>query len=261
MLVDSHCHLNYAELSAKLDFYLKEMSINKIAYALCVATNPNNFMPILKIAKENSNIFASIGVHPDEDKDIVVTAADLLQYASAHKVIAIGETGLDYYHTLPNEAKYQQTRFLTHIDAAKKADLPLIIHTRNSFADTLAIMHENNAAAVGAVMHCFTENIEEAKKCLDLGFYISISGVVTFKNAVTVQDMAKYVPLDMLLVETDAPFLAPTPFRGKTNHPALVWHTAKFLAELKGVSLETLAAHTTANFFKLFKKATRILNS
>lgn len=255
MLVDSHCHLNYTDLSSNLDFYLDEMAVNKVSHALCVATNPDNFVDILKIAEEQPNVFASIGIHPDEDEKIVISAENLLKHISHPKVVAIGETGLDYFHTLPDKAKYQHTRFLTHIDVAKKANLPLIIHTRNSFADTLSIMKGSGAVELGAVMHCFTENIENAKKCLDLGFYISISGVVTFKNAHIVQDMAKYVPLDMLLVETDAPFLAPAPFRGKTNHPALVMYTAKYLAELKGVTFEELASKTTENFFRLFKKA------
>lgn len=258
MLIDSHCHLNYAELSSNLGFYLNEMSTNKVSHALCVATNPDNFAAVLTIASENPNIFASIGVHPDDCPELVISAEDLLKHVSHPKVVAIGETGLDYFHTLPDNAKYQHSRFLTHITVAKKANLPLVIHTRNSFADTLALMKDNGVAEVGAVMHCFTENMENAKKCLDLGFYISISGVVTFKNAHIVQDMAKYVPLDMLLVETDAPFLAPMPFRGKTNHPALVLHTAKYLAELKDVTFEELASKTTANFFRLFKKASKI---
>lgn len=255
MLVDSHCHLNYEDLSSNLPFYLNEMSVNGVSHALCVATNPDNFNDVLKIADENSNIFASIGVHPDDDAEILLTLDELLNHAKHKKVVAIGETGLDYYHTTPDNARYQHERFLLHINAAKKSGLPLIIHTRNSFDDTLSIMRDNGVNEVGAVMHCFTENLENAKKCLELGFYISISGVVTFKNASIVQEMAKYVPLDRILVETDAPFLAPTPFRGKTNHPALVVHTAKYLAELKGISFEMLASKTTENFFRLFNKA------
>lgn len=255
MLVDSHCHLNYADLYSNLEFYLEEMHKNQVDYALCVATKPSEFSNVLKIANTHKNIFAAMGVHPDEEASVNVTKEDLLKLAREDKVIAIGETGLDYYHTKPNEAKHQHERFILHIDVATETNLPLVIHTRNSFDDTISIMRENNAMAPGAVMHCFTQDIECAKRCLDLGFYISISGVVTFKNASMVQEMAKYVPLDMLLVETDAPFLAPVPFRGKTNHPALVIHTAQYVAELKKLPLEEVAAQTTKNFFKLFKKA------
>lgn len=258
MLVDSHCHLNYPDLLPNSQFYLEEMKINGVGYALCVATNPDNFADVIKLATDNHNIFASIGVHPDDAPEIIVGVDELLIHCQNPKVIAIGETGLDYYHTTPDNAEYQRKRFLLHIEVAKKTNLPLIIHTRNSFVDTLDMMRGNNVSEVGAVMHCFTENLENAKKCLDLGFYISISGVVTFKNATIVQEMAKYVPLDMLLIETDAPFLAPTPFRGKTNHPALVLHTAQYLAELKGITFDELAYATTNNFFRLFKKAQKL---
>lgn len=257
MLVDSHCHLNYPDLLPNIQFYLNEMKNNNVGYALCVATNPDNFSDVIKMATDHNNIFASIGVHPDDSSEVSVSREELLENCKNPKVVAIGETGLDYYHTTPENAKYQHKRFLLHIDVAKETNLPLIIHTRNSFVDTINMMRENNANSVGAVMHCFTENLENAKKCLDLGFYISISGVVTFKNANIVQEMAKYVPLDMLLIETDAPFLAPTPFRGKTNHPALVLHIAQYLAELKDISFDELALATTNNFFRLFKKAQR----
>lgn len=257
MLVDSHCHLNYPDLLPNLNSYLDEMKNNSVGYALCVATHPSNFSDVVKMATDHSNLFASVGVHPDDGPDTVVSREELLEYSKYPKVVAIGETGLDYYHTTPDNAKYQHDRFILHMDVAKETNLPLIIHTRNSFNDTINMMRENNASQVGAVMHCFTENLECAKICLELGFYISISGVVTFKNAHIVKEMAKYVPLDRLLVETDAPFLAPTPFRGKTNHPALVIHTAHYLAELKGISFDELSDVTTNNFFKLFKKAIR----
>jgi len=256
MLIDSHCHLNFNQLESNIDFYLEEMQKNQINYALCVGTNPDNLEQIIALANNYPQIFAAIGVHPDERlNDFTLTPEFLLQYTTNPKVIAIGETGLDYYSIKDNDMTWQRERFILHIDVAKMANLPLIIHTRESIADTLSILSRHDAMAVGAVMHCFTENLENAKKCLDLGFYISISGIVTFKNAAVVQEVAKYVPLDRLLVETDAPFLAPVPFRGKVNHPALVLHTAKYIASLKGIKLEVLANATCYNFFNLFKKA------
>lgn len=259
MLVDSHCHLNFDELYNSLDSYLEQMKLNQVTHALCVGTRPDNLEKIINIANTHENIFASVGVHPDEKlEDFTLTHEYLSQYVNNPKVIAIGETGLDYYRVddLPNQdMKWQHERFIVHIDVAKQSKLPLIIHTRESIDDTLLIMKEHNASDAGAVMHCFTENLSNAKRCLDMGFYISISGIVTFKNAATIQEVARYVPIDRLLVETDAPFLAPTPFRGKLNHPALVLHTAQFVADLKGMSLESLAMATTNNFFTLFNKA------
>ena len=261
MLVDSHCHLNFDELYNNLDSYLEQMKANNVTHALCVGTRPDNLERIIGIANKYDNVFASVGIHPDELlPNFDLSQEFLLKYVTNSKVIAIGETGLDYYRTddLPpdkKDMKWQHERFILHIEVAKKSNLPLIIHTRESIADTLLLMKEHNAIEAGAVMHCFTENLDNAKRCLDMGFYISMSGIVTFKNAATIQEVAKYVPLDRLLVETDAPFLAPTPFRGKVNHPALVMHTAKYVADLKGISFETLASATTNNFFTLFHKA------
>ncbi|MCC2624745.1 MAG: TatD family deoxyribonuclease [Burkholderiales bacterium] len=261
MLVDSHCHLNFDELYNNLDSYLEQMKANKVTHALCVGTRPDNLEKIIAIANAHENIFASVGVHPDERLEgFKLTHEFLVQYAAHPKVVAIGETGLDYYRVddlLPAEKdmKWQHERFILHIEVARISQLPLIIHTRESIDDTLAIMKEHKAVEAGAVMHCFTENLDNAKRCLDMGFYISISGIVTFKNAHIVQEVAKYVPRDRLLVETDAPFLAPTPFRGKTNHPANTLYTAQFIADLRGVSLESLANDTTNNFFTLFHKA------
>ena len=258
MLVDSHCHLNFPELHDDLDNYLALMRQNDVDYALCVGTRPDNLERIVAMATKYPHLFASVGIHPDEKlDDFTLTPEFLEQYTSNPKVIAIGETGLDYYRVQNEDMSWQHQRFIMHIELAKKVDLPLIIHTRESIADTLQIMRENNAMQAGAVMHCFTENLENANKCLELGFYISISGIVTFKNAAIIQEVAKYMPLDMLLIETDAPFLAPTPFRGKTNHPALVKYTAQYIADLKGVSMDKLAQATSNNFFKLFKKAER----
>lgn len=266
MLIDSHCHLNFDELYNNLGDYLQKMSDNKVTHALCVGTRPDNLEKVISIASSHSNIFASVGIHPDERLEGFDLSAEYLkQFVTHPKVIAIGETGLDYYRIddLPVEQKgikWQQERFILHIDVSKQSKLPLIIHTRESIDDTLSIMREHNAVEAGAVMHCFTENLSNAKRCLDMGFYISISGIATFKNAAIIQEVARYVPLDRLLVETDAPFLAPTPFRGKVNHPALVLYTAQFVADLKGISLDQLATATTANFFKLFNKANEYVN-
>lgn len=255
MLVDSHCHLNFDELYNNLDSYLSQMEDNKVSHALCVATRPDNIPRILEIAGKYSNIYASVGIHPDEILEgFDLTKEFLLQYISNSKVIAIGETGLDYYRVEQGlDMTWQHDRFRLHIEIANQTKLPLIIHTRSSIDDTLAIMKENNASK--AVMHCFTESVENAKKCLDMGYYISISGIVTFKNAQTIKDVAKYVPLDRLLVETDSPFLAPVPFRGKQNHPALVSYVAQYVADLRQISFDNLAMSTTQNFFNLFDKA------
>ena len=259
MFIDSHCHLNFPELIEKLDHYLAEMKLNLVDYALCVGTRPENLEVIVDLANKNKNLFASVGIHPDERLDeFVLTKDSLLQYVNNPKVIAIGETGLDYYNCKDDDMTWQHDRFRLHIEVAKQANLPLIIHTRESIADTLSIMKENNAIEAGAVMHCFTENLESAKKCLDMGFYISMSGIVTFKNALSVQEVARYVPLDRLLIETDAPFLAPMPFRGKTNHPALVKYTAQFIADLRRLPLNDIAMCTRNNFFNLFKKALQV---
>ncbi|MBP9743169.1 MAG: TatD family hydrolase [Burkholderiales bacterium] len=256
MLIDSHCHLNFSELYDNLDECLSQMQQSGVDYALCVGTRPDNLERIVQLANDHSNLFASVGIHPDERLDnFVLTQEFLLKYTTNAKVIAIGETGLDYFRIKDEDMTWQRERFILHIETAKEVDLPLIIHTRESIVDTLAIMREYDAMKPGAVMHCFTENLENAKKCLDLGFYISISGIVTFKNALIVQEVAKYIPLDMLLIETDAPFLAPAPFRGKTNHPALIKHTAQYIADIKGIGIETLAHATSDNFFNLFKKA------
>ncbi len=256
MFVDSHCHLNFSELFDNIDEYLGLMQQNQVEYALCVGTRPDNLERIINLATKYNNLFASVGIHPDEKlNDFVLTHEYLEKYLLHPKVIAIGETGLDYYKVQDEDMSWQHERFILHVEVAKKANLPLIIHTRESIKDTIDIMRDHDAMSPGAVMHCFTENLENAKKCLDLGFYISISGIVTFKNANIVQEVAKYVPLDMLLIETDSPFLAPVPFRGKTNHPALVKYTAQYISDLKGISLEVLANATKDNFFKLFKKA------
>lgn len=261
MLIDSHCHLNFPELQENIDNYLIQMQENKVDYALCIGTRPDNLDAVVKLADKYPNIFATVGVHPDERCEEYTIDKKLLEkYLDNPKVVGIGETGLDYYRVNDEDMSWQHDRFKLHIEVALLANLPLVIHTRNSIEDTIKILKENNAQRCGAVMHCFSESIESAKKCLDLGFYISISGIVTFKNALAIQELAKFVPLDRLLVETDSPFLAPVPFRGKTNHPALVKHTAQYIADLKAISLEDLGYQTSKNFFELFSKAKKGIN-
>lgn len=256
MFVDSHCHLNFPDLVADLDLHLAQMEENKVTHALCVGVDLENFPQVLALAEEHDNLFASVGVHPSHDEGEEPTLERLLELAQWKKVVAIGETGLDYYWH-KDQPEWQRERFRTHIRAAKQAGLPLIIHTRESAADTLRILREEGAAEVGGVMHCFTESWEVAEQALELGFYLSFSGVVTFKSAVELKEVAKKVPLDRLLIETDAPYLAPVPFRGKLNHPALVRHVAECLADLRGLPLHEVAAASTDNFFRLFTRANR----
>lgn len=256
MLVDSHCHLNFPELSSDLDGFLAQMEVNQVTHALVVATRPDNIAKVIEIAETKEYLFASAGIHPDEKlPDFKLTPEFLLDYARHSKVIAIGETGLDYHWNKDQDMTWQHERFNTHIEVAKQTNLPLIIHTREAAADTHQMLKEGNVELCGAVMHCFTEDKDWTRKFLDLDCYISLSGIATFKSATQVHEVAKYVPLDRLLVETDAPYLAPVPFRGKLNHPALVRHTAQYIADLRQISLEELAVATTQNFFKLFAKA------
>ncbi len=257
MFVDSHCHLAFNDLYSNLEYYLNLMKENKISRALSVATNPQDQLRVIELINKYDFIFGSVGIHPDEilDEDFNFSESYLYELAKHEKIIAIGETGLDYYRLDLNEEQkqvsIQKDRFIKHMHVAAKLDLPLIIHTRgDSYNDVLDMMRDHGMKK--AVMHCFTENLEVAKRSLDLGYYISISGIVTFKNATQVQEVAKYVPLDRLLIETDAPFLAPVPFRGKLNHPALLIHTAQYIAGLKNISLEEIAFHTTDNFNRLF---------
>jgi TatD DNase family protein len=258
MLIDSHCHLNLLESQDGLDDYLLQMKQNQVGYALCIGTRPDDLKDVVAIADKYPNIFATVGIHPDGKlPDFIFTKDILLQYLNNPKVIGIGETGLDYYHSKDADMTWQHDRFKLHIEVAVAENLPLVIHTRNSVDDTISILRDHQAAKCGAVMHCFTESLEHARQCLDLGFYISISGIVTFKNAVEVQELAKFVPLDRLLIETDSPYLAPMPFRGKQNHPALVKYTGQYIADLRGVSLEVIGNATSNNFFTLFKKAKR----
>lgn len=252
MLVDSHCHLNFPELASNLPEIFANMKKNDVGYALCVGVNLKAFHEVLALAERYPNVYASVGVHPDYEEEKEPTAEELAELANHPKVIAIGETGLDYYR-LKGDLEWQRERFRNHIRAAKLRGKPLIIHTREAAADTLRIMEEEGAATVGGVMHCFTESLEVAERAIALNFHISFSGIVTFKNALQLKEVARKIPLGRMLVETDSPYLAPVPFRGKTNQPAYVKQIAEEIARLRGISEEELAEATTRNFISLFR--------
>ncbi len=254
MLIDSHCHINFPELADQAELLLAQMRQNHVSHALCVAVNLPEWPSVLDMAERYPNLYASVGVHPDYEDTPEPSVGQLVELARHPKVIAIGETGLDYYR-LQGDLEWQRNRFRTHIRAARECGKPLIIHTRSAAEDTLRILQEENAQDCGGVMHCFTETWDVAQTALALGFYISFSGIVTFKNATQIKEVAQQVPLERMLVETDAPYLAPVPFRGKLNHPALVRHVAEHIADLRGESLSVIAQATTANFFRLFKVA------
>ena len=253
MFIDSHCHLDFPDLIADLPAVLATMRANRVLKALCVSVNLADFPNVLQLAVEHDELYASVGVHPDYEDVEEPTVDGLCKLAGHPKVIAIGETGLDYYRLI-GDLSWQRERFRTHIQAAKIARKPLIIHTRSASEDTIRLMQEENAAAVGGVMHCFTESWEVAQSALDLGFYISFSGIVTFKNAKAIQEVAQKVPLDRMLIETDAPYLAPVPYRGKTNQPGWVKNVAEVIAQLRGCTIDEVAENTTANFERLFIK-------
>ncbi len=252
MLVDSHCHLNFPELAERVDEALELMRANGVTHALCVSVTLEDFPQVRAIAERYPHVYGSVGVHPDYPDVPLVTEADLVERASHPKIIAIGETGLDYFR-IKGDTEWQRERFRTHIRAARRCRKPLIIHMREAAPDTLRIMGEEGAGEVGGVMHCFTETWEVARGALDLGFHISFSGIVTFKNAEALRDVARRVPLERMLIETDSPYLAPVPYRGKTNEPALVKHVAEEIARQRGITLEEVGAATSGNFFRLFK--------
>lgn len=254
ILVDSHCHLNFPELKANLPAIKQAMQDNGVAYALCISVTLADFPQVLALAEDNPHFFASVGVHPDYEDIAEPSVNELIALANHPKIIAVGETGLDYFR-LSGNLEWQRERFRTHIRAAIACGKPLIIHTRNAAEDTIRIMHEENANQVGGVMHCFTESLEVAKQAIALGFYISFSGIVTFKNALTIKEVAKQVPLNKILVETDSPYLAPVPYRGKINQPSYVKYVAAEIASLRGISFEEVAAASTDNFFRLFAHA------
>ena len=254
MLVDSHCHINFPELANNMDAVRQSMLDHQVGHALCVSVTLNKFPEVLAMAEAHNNIYASVGVHPDYEDEDAFTVEDLVRLAQHPKVVAIGETGLDYFR-LTGDLEWQRERFRTHIRAAIKAGKPLIIHTRAAAEDTIRIMREENAQLVGGVMHCFTESLEVALQAIELGFYISFSGIVTFKNTLALKEVAKSIPLNRILVETDSPYLAPVPFRGKINQPAYVKYVAEEVARLRGIPVEEVATATTQNFFDLFKQA------
>ena len=254
-LIDSHCHINFDGLIQRLPEILDNMSANQVCQALAISVSRDTFNEVRALAEQHNHIYATVGIHPDSETAEEFNLEELLQHAQHPKVVGIGETGLDY-HWCSGDLTWQHNRFITHIQAAKQANLPLIIHTRQAADDTMRLLSEH--AAPKAVMHCFSEDIRVAKIALDLGYYISFSGILTFKNAKDIQAAAQYCPLDRILVETDAPFLAPVPHRGKQNEPAYVRHTAEFLAQLRGESLEQVAHATTENFYRLFEKVQRI---
>ena len=254
MFVDSHCHIDFPELADRIDDVLANMAQNRVAHALCVSVTLEDFPRVLGLAERHSHLFASVGVHPDHTEGAEPTVDDLLQRSNHPKVVAIGETGLDYFR-LTGDLEWQRARFRNHIRAARACRKPLIIHTREAAVDTLAVMKEEGADEAGGVMHCFTETWEVASQAMDLNFYISFSGIITFKNALQLKQVAQQVPLERLLIETDSPYLAPVPHRGKPNQPAFVKHVAEEVARLRGITVEEVAQASTENFFRLFKDA------
>jgi TatD DNase family protein len=237
---------------------LAKMAENKVTHALCVSVDLPDFPRVLALAEQYPHIYASVGVHPDYEDTPEPTVAQLVELADHPKIVAIGETGLDYYR-LEGDLEWQRERFRTHIRASRETRKPLIIHTRAASEDTIRIMREEGAGTdkggVAGVMHCFTESLDVALAAIEMGFYISFSGIVTFKSAKELQAVARALPLDRILIETDSPYLAPVPYRGKMNEPGYVAHVAEYLADLKGVPLRDIADRTTDNFFNLFKAA------
>jgi TatD DNase family protein len=265
MYTDSHCHLNFPELMSQLDSIQLAMVAAQVTRAMVICTTMEKFDEVHNLAMTNDNMWATVGVHPDNEGVREPSLQDLLEGAARPKVVAIGETGLDYYQMDERKGgrtvadmEWQRERFRTHIRAARQTGLPLVIHTRQASVDTIAILKEEGetggAGCAGGVFHCFTESQEVARAALDLGFYISLSGILTFKTAADLREVAKFVPDDRLLIETDSPYLAPVPYRGKLNNPSYVPFVAKLLGELRGCSSEAIGELTTKNFLKLFAK-------
>ncbi len=257
MLVDSHCHIPLLGEDTSVEDVLKTAKQLDVSHLLCVSVDLESYPVILELAKTHNNIFASVGLHPNSQVEKEPQVNDLAELAMSDEVVAVGETGLDYYRST-GDLDWQRQRFRTHIQAARQVQKPLIIHSRESKSDIIKILKEEGADSVGGVMHCFVDDWETAKNAIDLGFYISFSGIVTFKNAKEVQEVAKKIPLDRLLIETDAPYLTPIPYRGKPNQPGYVRYVAEFLSELRGEEFNKIAEQTTANFFNLFKHAKQL---
>ena len=263
MFVDSHCHLNFPELISQLPQIRQSMAEAQVDRALCICTTMEEFSAVHALATGYDNFWATVGVHPDNEGVAEPSVQDLLERAALPRVVAIGETGLDYYGMDDRKGgrsiadlEWQRERFRTHIRAARAAAKPLVIHTRSASQDTLAILREEGEDGAGnragGVFHCFTETAEVARAALDRGYYISFSGIVTFKNAQDLRDVAAFVPMDRLLIETDSPYLAPVPYRGKTNNPSYVPYVAQQLAQVKGLSVQQVAEATSRNFEQLF---------
>lgn len=255
LFVDSHCHLDRLDLTpfnGQIDAVLEMARDNGVGKMLNVSISMENFPDVLAIAKAHQDIYATVGVHPNEQGGHEPDVDELVKLATDPKIIGIGETGLDYFRS-EGDLGWQHERFRTHIRAAKQAHKPLIIHCRDAKSDTMTILKEEGADAVGGIMHCFVEDWETARQAMEMGFYISFSGIVTFKNAVELKEVAKRVPQEWLLIETDSPYLAPVPHRGKSNQPAYVRHVAEHLAELRSTTVGEIAQATTANFMRLFR--------
>ena len=256
MFIDSHCHLDFPEFQSRLPEVLGNMEKANVKHALCVSVDLPDFPKVLKLAEDYPHLYASVGVHPDYEDTPEPSFEFLVETAKHPKIVAIGETGLDYYRMGDRSyesMEWQRERFRTHIRAAIASRRPLIIHTRSASEDTLRILEEEGASQIGGVMHCFTESLDVAQAAIKMGFFISFSGIVTFKSAKDLQETCRQVPLDKLLIETDSPYLAPTPYRGKTNEPAWVAQVGEFVADLKGVSVDQLAKQTSDNFFECFQ--------
>jgi len=257
MYVDSHCHLSFPDLADRIGEIRAAMAAAAVDRALCICTTLEEFEQVHRLATDHDNFWCSVGVHPDNEDVLEPTVEDLLTRAGRPRVVAIGETGLDYYRLGDRsvaDMAWQRERFRVHIRAARASALPLVIHTRSASADTLAILGEEGGGEARGVFHCFTETAEVARAALELGFHISFSGILTFKAAAELREVAAFVPLDRCLIETDSPYLAPVPHRGKTNTPAYVPWVAAKLAEVKGLSVETIAEATSRNFERLFSK-------
>ena len=254
MYIDSHCHINFPDFSGKLPQLFELMQANAVSHALCISVELEKFPEIRQLAETYLNVYASVGVHPDHEECTEPTVDELVALADHPKVVAIGETGLDYFR-LTGDLEWQRERFRTHIRAARLTHKPLVIHTRAAADDTLRIMREERAGEAGGVMHCFTESLAVAEAAIELGFYISFSGIVTFKNAVALREVAAAIPLDRMLIETDSPYLAPVPHRGQTNQPGYVKHVAEEIARVRGSTPEAIGAATSENFFRLFAAA------
>lgn len=254
MLVDSHCHLDRIDLNPyQNDFssFMREAENSKIEHMLCISIDLESFPAMQKMVADYANISLTIGVHPNVTDGLDPTPDELVKWAQDSRIVGIGETGLDYFRS-EGDLTWQHNRFRNHIEAAKRLNKPLIIHARDAKDDIIRILEEENAAEVGGVIHCFTEDWAFAKQALDLNFYISFSGIVTFKNALDIKEVAKKVPADRFLIETDSPYLAPVPFRGKPNYPTYVTHVAEHIAELRNTSIDQIAEQSRENFYRLF---------